>query len=78
MKFSDEVGGTDPNESQKERHDCERKANNHDDAEISVHVLARYELVSHRLNPSGSTRPHFRMNGVETLPVSMRVAGLRS
>jgi hypothetical protein len=53
MKFSDEGGGTDPNESQKERHDCERKANNHDDAEISVHVLARYELVSHRLNPSG-------------------------
>jgi len=30
-----------------------RKANNHGDAENSVHVLARYELVSHRLNPSG-------------------------
>ena len=61
MKFSDEGGGTDPNESQKERHDCKRKANNHDDAEISVHVLASYELA-----------------GVETLPVSMRVARLRA
>lgn len=44
---------TGPNESHKERHDCERKANNHDDAEKCVHVRARYQLASHRLNPSG-------------------------
>jgi len=46
-------GLTGPNESHKERHDCERKANNHDDAEKRVHVRARYQLARHRSNPSG-------------------------
>ena len=57
---------TDQNESQKERHDCERKANNHDDAENSVHVLARYELASHRLNPSGPLGDLLRKRGFHT------------
>ena len=63
---------TDPNERHKKRHNCERKANNYDGAENSVHVLARYELACHRLNPSGLLVDLFRKRAFHTQFYHMR------
>jgi hypothetical protein len=41
-----------PNERDRKCRDCQRKTNNHKYAEKNDHILARYKLGSHELNPA--------------------------